>query len=46
MASEPDDTIETPVKYIIGKNIVDRYYPSYTHLTVTLAKEYRTEKKD
>ena len=40
---DPDDTMEVPVSYVINRNVVDRYYPSYTHLTITLSKEYRTE---
>ncbi|MBQ4541953.1 MAG: hypothetical protein IJA23_03770, partial [Clostridia bacterium] len=30
-------------KYVIRNNVVNRYFPSYTELTVTLAKEYQNE---
>ena len=30
-------------KLVITNGVVERYYPRYTHITVTLAKEYRNE---
>ena len=40
---DDDNALHENENVPISSNTIDRYYPRYTYITITLAKEYRTE---